>query len=349
MVESFIPCSGPLGRPGIESAQILGSSAAVHRAHRVVAELPHVPVGVRQGETDDRHVLSDPGDLLRPPEGEGVVVAVGEQDPVRGRALQQIVGEVGGEVCVGAMAAGCRREVERQRDQDDGERGWCQSSSRPDCRRDPPPEVGRPDSDPEAPDDEAHDEEVVPLSHLVILGIRILHGSETEPRLEVHVTDEAQAGHEEQYQAEPPVRPVAPSLGQEALQPEGEEPHRDDSADRRDDRPSPLPIEVLEVVEELKSDQPERSAGIVRPVRHGRVIEGSSRRILGPADDGEQGIEGGWSRLVDHRMLPGADVEIEVRRDPDRRDGETDRREHARAAVRREDRGARESTAPRVR
>ena len=126
-----------------------GQAGRVHRAGGLVAQLAHVPVGIRQGEADHGHVLADALDLLGPPEREGVVVAVGEQHAVRRHAVEQVVGEVRGEPRVGTVppAGGGPVEAERhQRQQQDGglpaaERravGGVRPVRRPRCRpRDP--------------------------------------------------------------------------------------------------------------------------------------------------------------------------------------------------------------------
>ncbi len=80
IIESVIPCSGQSGGGGIESRQSRGTCAGIDRPDRVVAQLAHVPVGVGQRQADHGHVLPDPFHLLSPPEREGVVVAVGEED-----------------------------------------------------------------------------------------------------------------------------------------------------------------------------------------------------------------------------------------------------------------------------
>ncbi len=114
-------------------------------------------------------------------------------------------------------------------------------------------------------------------------------------------------------------------------------------ANRRDEGTSPLPVEILEVIEHLQTDQAEGTPGVVRPVWHGGIVQGRPRWILGAADDGEERIEGRRGRLVDHGVLAGADVEVEIWGDPHRRDHEADHCEYSGPTDRGVGRGADEA------
>ena len=184
------------------------------------------------------------------------------------------------------------------------------------------------------------------LGFLVVLGVGIALEAEAEPRLEIHVGDEAETGHQKQQKAEPPVGAVAPALRDEPVEPEGEEDDRDDPADRGRRGARPLPVEVLEVVEELQADERERASRIIGPVRDRGVVERSPGRILGSPDHGEEGVERRGCRLVDRGMLPRPDVEIQVRRDPHGGDHEARRGEETRTACRREPGRAEEGEQP---
>src|SRR2546422_4002963 len=66
----------------------------VERGERPPLQLPHIPVGVRERQVDDGHVLADVLDLLGVPQGECVVVARRHQHAVGLDRLQQIEREV---------------------------------------------------------------------------------------------------------------------------------------------------------------------------------------------------------------------------------------------------------------
>ena len=103
IIESVMVCSRHRGARDDSGTPHGGQRGLVERPGRRVAKLAHVPVGVGQREADHGDILADAGHFLRPPERKGVVVAVGEEDRVRRRAVEQVVGEVGGEAGVGAV------------------------------------------------------------------------------------------------------------------------------------------------------------------------------------------------------------------------------------------------------
>ena len=78
------------------------------------AELLHVPRGVQVGRYRDRHVAPYAFYLLQVPQGEGVVVAVGEEKSVRLDAHEEVVRPVPSGVVAGPAGPA---EVEDQRDQ----------------------------------------------------------------------------------------------------------------------------------------------------------------------------------------------------------------------------------------
>ena len=145
---------------------------------------------------------------------------------------------------------------------------------------------------PEPPDDEADDEEVVPLADLVIVQVRPLLEREAEPGPEVHVADQPESGDQEDPEQQPPGGAVGAALLPQSAQ-----------AQRHEDRivigflatsdsdRGPLPVEILEVVERAATQQREGAARVVRAVRDRRVVERCAGRVLRPADDREQGVE----------------------------------------------------------
>ena len=108
MAESDMVCSGQVGRvPGSRSARCAAGWLSIHRPNRIIAQLAHVPIGVGQCQTDHGDILPDAFHLLGPPEREGIVVPVGEENAVRRGGVQQIVREVGGQPGIGAVPPRC--------------------------------------------------------------------------------------------------------------------------------------------------------------------------------------------------------------------------------------------------
>jgi len=112
----------------------------------------------------------------------------------------------------------------------------------------------------------------------------------------------------------------------ESQTPQREKPERDD--DHRTERQParPLPGAVLEVIEELLSEDDQRAGS---PWYHGVVQQAAAAELLAP-DHGQQAAPVVGLRLVEDRVQAGADIEEGVDGDPngghpDRQDGERPR------------------------
>src|SRR5699024_12178998 len=57
--------------------------------------LPDVPVGIEQAQVYDPDIRAHPFHFLGIPEGKGIIVAVGKEDGIRRRRLQQVIGIIG--------------------------------------------------------------------------------------------------------------------------------------------------------------------------------------------------------------------------------------------------------------
>ena len=194
-------------------------SVLVRRSHRSIPQLTHVPIGVRQGQANHGDILPDTTHLLSPPERERIVVPVGEEDPVRGHRVQEIVSEIGCQPSIGPVPPGGRTPVEDQRQIDTSERTNEQRRSRGAACRSPsgeqtPGKHNQPHSSPDAPDNEAHDKEVVSLTNLVSVPGGVAIEPAGEPRLEVHVDDQAESGDQEKEEQQPPGGAVGSALRQ---------------------------------------------------------------------------------------------------------------------------------------
>ncbi len=131
--------------------------------------------------------------------------------------------------------------------------------------------------DPDAPGRERPDEEIIPLTYLMLepgtrIGLRI-------PPLEVQIEDErhAERTHQRSHRERRAAvgLPVPPGTGDA----EASEQHRESTLDAPGPVPPDLPGEVLPVVEQLLADQAQRApgirlaGGIHRIVEHGRLAE----------------------------------------------------------------------------
>src|SRR5439155_440665 len=115
----------------------------------------------------------------------------------------------------------------------------------------------------------------------------------------------------------------------ESQTPQREKPERDD--DHRTERQParPLPGAVLEVIEELLSEDDQRAAS---PWYHGVAQQAAAAELLAP-DHGQQAAPVARLRLVGDRVQAGADVEAGVDRDPRRGDAERQARRRRRAGT----------------
>src|SRR5690606_28546845 len=123
------------------------------------------------------------------------------------------------------------------------------------------PERGDPDPGPDAPDAEPDDEEVVPLTDLAPLHRDLLAGAPGVPVLEVQVEGQPERERREEDGDVRPARAVLPVVRPRAEEPEEGEQEREEGAraaeerDRAGDRPGPLPVEVLQVVPDLRREE----------------------------------------------------------------------------------------------
>src|SRR5439155_7991742 len=162
------------------------------------------------------------------------------------------------------------------------------------------------------PDLETHDEEVVALAHLVLIDRWVLGPEEREPRLEVHVDHETDAGDQPERAEKKRDAPVAAARELESEHSEGNEQERDAHHHSRGQRPTPLPRAVLEEVEKLLPKDLERPAGIVRTGIEHRVIEETAAAELFAPDDREQVAPVLRIGLVEHGVQTGADIKESV-------------------------------------
>ena len=186
----------------------------VDRTHRTVAQLTHVPIGVGQGQADDRYILSDSRYFLGPPEGECVVVAIGKEDAVRRRCVQQVIGEIRGQGGIGTVSPRGGRPIQHQRHSGKHEHRGREVAQRPRALDQLSRHDNQPHPGPEPPHDEAHNEEVVPLPDLVAASRRIHIEPASESGSEVHVDHKPDTGDHEQGKQQPPGGGIGPSLGE---------------------------------------------------------------------------------------------------------------------------------------
>ena len=148
------------------------------------------------------------------------------------------------------------------------------------------------------------------------------------PGFEIHVNDETHAGDEPQRAEQVDKPHVTAACEFESQTPQREKHERGD--DHRGERQSacPLPGAVLEVIEELLSEDIQRAGGTRY---HGVVEQATAAELLAP-DDRQQAAPLVGLRLVEDRVQAGADIEERVDGNPD--SGHTDRqqRERSRAA-----------------
>ena len=231
-------------------------------------DLSRIPRGVEVLAHHHRHVPADPLHLLDIPEGEGIVVPVGEDHPVRLHAHQEVVRPVPGGVVAGPAGPG---PVQPQ-----GHEGQQKNGGHQDLPpgpgkgvREPLPECGEAQSRQHAPEPEAGDEEVVPLTDLVELpGLDV--GSQGVAILEVQVDHQPQGDRESQGNKEVESLPVPLPRHPEPPKPQKEKEKCEGGASaprqlRGVHPPTPLPVEVLVIVQKLVPD------GSL-PLREGRLL-----------------------------------------------------------------------------
>ena len=182
------------------------------------------------------------------------------------------------------------------------------------------------DARPQAPDDEAHHEEVVPLADLVIV-----HGGiEVEPageaRLEVHVRHQPERRSPGTAGAGATSRRDRSGAGPATPRSPSEDAERDQQADRHRTEPAaerarPLPVEVDAGSSGAGAEQG-AGCGPDCPGRDGTVGSSSgvrggycARRITASS---ASKVAGAASLM--RRVLARAEIQIEVGRDPHRRD-----------------------------
>jgi hypothetical protein len=135
--------------------------------------------------------------------------------------------------------------------------------------------------------------------HLVVVGVGIAVVADAEARLEVHVGHQPQARHQEEDQQQPPPPAVAPPLGEEPAEAQHHENQGAQRARYAAERAGPLPVEVLEVSEQLEACDRQRAPRIVRAVGDRGIVQGRARGILGAPDHGQQGVE----RVIERDLI----------------------------------------------
>ena len=180
----------------------------IELSHRIITQLLDVPPRIAQRQIDYRHVLPDFLDLLGVPQGEGIVVAVGEDYAVRFDRLQQVAGEVQRQTGLGSVGPAGRGEIQHKGKQGDGEdRG--RYLQRTGNRRSAlpigslefllrePVQAGDSDAGEQPPHLKRDQEEIISLPDLVHAEVGVLIESQGKARLEIHVTHERRAGDQE--------------------------------------------------------------------------------------------------------------------------------------------------------
>ena len=184
------------------------SLIGIELSHRIITQLFDVPPRIAQRQIDHRHILPDFLDLLGVPQGEGIVVAVGEDYAVRFDRLQQVAGEVQRQTGLRTVSTAGRREIQHKGKQGDSEdRG--RDLQRTGNRRAALPigsleflprepiQAGDANAGEQPPHLKRDQEEIIPLPDLVHAEVGVLIESQGKARLEIHVTHERRAGDQE--------------------------------------------------------------------------------------------------------------------------------------------------------
>src|SRR5207247_5223649 len=165
-----------------------------------------------------------------------------------------------------------------------------------------------------APDLEAHDEEIVAFTHLVLIHRGIEIPEYREAGLEVHVHDEADARHEPQDAEQPRDAAVTPADKPESKRPQRREDQRDCYHDDWRQRTGPLPRVVIEIAQQLLPEHCQGATGIGRARKKHRVVAQATAAELLATDHRDEILPRLGIRLVEYRVQTGADIEETVDR-----------------------------------
>ena len=281
-------------------------------------ELKGIPVDIQVGGDDDGYVLPNSLHLLEVPEGEGIIVPVGEDHPVGLCAHEEVVRPVPCGVVACPAGPGPVQHQGNGRDEQYG-------SGLPITFHQLPGQLPPQDCDshsgPQAPHRKADDEEVVPLPDLV--SGEISQGIQNGiPVLEVQVENQPDGERYEEAEKIPPTHPVFSEVLQGSIdsQPREEEGEGQSSDGENDlgslEHPGPLPVEILEVIGELEMQRrqpgPDGRLDVLLPAQGIREIFAPS---LAPGENAGQGsrecVAGGRS-LVDDGTQPCPERQVEV-------------------------------------
>ena len=316
-----------------------GRLRRIERPRGTRRKLLQIPIEIRERQVDERDVLANPLDLLEIPDREGVIVAEREEHAVWLDRLYQVVREVARERGVGGLAARRGAEVQSERQHGDQRRD-CQQHTRSSAR-----EPRETDPRQHSPHLETHHEEIVPLPHFMLPDGRVLIPEQRKARLEVHVDDETEPGHEPEGAEEVHDAAVAPrEIETDHAQPGVQQRYRNDPRDGQ--RASPLPRPILEVVDELLTDQRDIAAGVPLARQEQRIVEQPARAVLVATDYLQQVGPGLGIGFVEQRLLSRADIQESVDRHADCGDHQRDQGKGKRAHHRaRDDRADEERAA----